>query len=85
MQTTTALPETLEELQQKVAYAEHVKQIVNRIHSAKDLDHILVDLKDEILSIFDAERLTLYAVDAEKKEIYSKFPDIDGIKDHGGS
>ena len=54
MQTTTGLPETLEELQQKVAYAEHVKQIINRIHSAKDLDHILVDLKDDILSLFDA-------------------------------
>ena len=81
MQTTTVLPETLQELQQKVAYAEHVKQIINRIHSAKDLDHILVDLKDEILSLFDAERLTLYAVDAEKKEIYSKFLDIDEVKE----
>ena len=81
MQTTTGLPETLEELQQKVAYAEQVKQIINRIHSAKDLDHILVDLKDDILSLFDAERLTLYAVDAERKEIYSKFLDINEVKE----
>ena len=81
MERTTVQPETLEELQQKVAYAEHVKQIINRIHSAKDLDHILVDLKDEILSLFDAERLTLYAVDAEKKEIYSKFLDINEVKE----
>ena len=82
MQPTTATvsPETLQELQQKVAYAEHVKHIVNQIHSAKDLDHILVDLQDEILGVFDAERITLYAVDAERKEIYSKFPDIDGVK-----
>jgi type II secretory ATPase GspE/PulE/Tfp pilus assembly ATPase PilB-like protein len=78
---TTVQPETLQELQQKVAYAEHVKQIINRIHSAKDLDHILVDLKDEILSLFDAERLTLYAVDADRKEIYSKFLDIDEVKE----
>ena len=78
---TTIQPETLQELQQKVAYAEHVKQIINRIHSAKDLDHILVDLKDEILSLFDAERLTLYAVDADRKEIYSKFLDIDEVKE----
>jgi type II secretory ATPase GspE/PulE/Tfp pilus assembly ATPase PilB-like protein len=78
---TTVQPETLQELQQKVAHAEHVKQIINRIHSAKDLDHILVDLKDEILSLFDAERLTLYAVDADRKEIYSKFLDIDEVKE----
>lgn len=82
MQTTVApAPDTLQELQQKVAYAEHVKQIINRIHSAKDLDHILVDLKDEILSLFDAERLTLYAVDPERKEIYSKYLDIDEVKE----
>ena len=80
-QTTTIQPETLQELQQKVAHAEHVKQIINRIHSAKDLDHILVDLKDEVLSLFDAERITLYAVDAERKEIYSKFLDIDEVKE----
>jgi type II secretory ATPase GspE/PulE/Tfp pilus assembly ATPase PilB-like protein len=80
--TTSTVPlETLQELQQKVAYAEHVKHIVNQIHSAKDLDHILVDLQDEILGVFDAERITLYAVDADRKEIYSKFPDIDGIKE----
>ena len=82
MQTTVApAPDTLQELQQKVAYTEHVKQIINRIHSAKDLDHILVDLKDEILSLFDAERLTLYAVDPERKEIYSKYLDIDEVKE----
>ena len=81
MQQTTIQPETLQELQQKVAHAEHVKQIINRIHSAKDLDHILVDLKDEVLSLFDAERITLYAVDAERKEIYSKFLDIDEVKE----
>lgn len=78
---TTVQPETLQELQQKVARAEHVKQIIDQIHSAKDLDHILVDLKDEILSLFDAERLTLYAVDTERKEIYSKFLDIDEVKE----
>ncbi|HEX7513475.1 MAG TPA: hypothetical protein VF464_08885, partial [Candidatus Methylomirabilis sp.] len=65
MQMQTAVrPDTVEELEQKVAYGEQVKLIINRIHSAKDIDHILVDLKDEILKILDAEVLTLYVVDA---------------------
>ena len=81
MQPTTIQPESLQELQQKIAHTEHVKQIINRIHSAKDVDHILVDLKDEILSLFDAERLTLYAVDTEKREIYSKFLDMDEVRE----
>jgi 5-methylcytosine-specific restriction endonuclease McrA len=36
----TVRPDTVEELEQKVAYAEQVKLIINRIHSAKDIDHI---------------------------------------------
>jgi type II secretory ATPase GspE/PulE/Tfp pilus assembly ATPase PilB-like protein len=72
---------TVEELERKVARAEHVKEIINRIHSAKDLDHIVVDLKDEILQVLDAELLTLYVVDAERREIYSKFLDINKIRE----
>ena len=71
---------TVQELEQKVARAEQVKEIINRIHSAKDLDHIVVDLRDDILQVLDAELLTLYVVDAERREIYSKFLDIDKIR-----
>lgn len=73
-------PENLQELQQKVAYAEQVKRITNQIHSASDIDQILLDLHKEILGLFDAEELTLYAVDTEKKEIFSKVPHIDEIE-----
>src|SRR6185503_14394895 len=34
-----------------------------------------------MLALFDADRLTLYAVDAEKKEIYSKFLDLDTVRE----
>ena len=73
-------PENLQELQQKVQYAEQVKRITNQIHAASDIDQILLDLHKEILSLFDAEELTLYAVDTEKKEIFSKVPHIDEIE-----
>ncbi len=79
MQSKVA-PENLQELQQKVQYAEQVKRITNQIHSASDIDQILLDLHKEILSLFDAEELTLYAVDTEKKEIFSKVPHIDEIE-----
>ncbi|MFB3121012.1 MAG: GspE/PulE family protein [Candidatus Binatia bacterium] len=67
--------ETLRILKEQVAFSEQVKQIMNRIHSARDLDQIFVDLIDDILKMFDSERLTIYAVDYDKKEIYSKFVD----------
>ena len=59
---------------QKAEFAEHVKRIKNQIQAATDIDQILLDLHRDILSLFDAEDLTLFAVDTEKKEIFSKVP-----------
>ncbi len=73
--------ENLQELQRKVAFAENVKRITDQIHAASDLDHILLDLRKEILSIFDAEDLTIFAFDSEKKEIFSKIPHIDSVEE----
>lgn len=78
---TKVLPENLQELQQKVAYAEEVKRITIQIYAARDLDQILLDLSNEILSLFDAEGLTLYAIDPDKKEIFSKVPGMDTVEE----
>jgi type II secretory ATPase GspE/PulE/Tfp pilus assembly ATPase PilB-like protein len=75
------IPQNLQELQQKVVFAENVKRITDQIHAASDLDHILLDLRKEILSIFDAEDLTIFAFDSEKKEIFSKVPHIDSVEE----
>ena len=78
---TNPIPQNLQELMQKVASVENVKRITEQIHAASDLDHILLDLRKEILSIFDAEDLTIYAFDSEKKEIFSKVPHIDSVEE----
>lgn len=75
------MPQNLQELQQKVEFAENVKRITSQIHAASNLDHILLDLHKDILSLFDAEDLTLYAFDSEKKEIFSKVPRIDTVEE----
>ena len=75
------IPQNLQELQQKVAFAENVKRITEQIHAASDLDHILLDLRKEVLGIFDAEDLTIFAFDSEKKEIFSKVPNIDSVEE----
>jgi len=75
------LPDSVNELQQKIAHAEEVKRISNQIHAAKDLDQILLDMNREILALFEAEELILYAVDPEKKEIYGKLPHLDGVEE----
>src|ERR1043165_726572 len=73
--------QNLQELQQKVEFAEHVKRITSQIHAASNLDQILLDLHKDILGLFDAEDLTLFAFDADKKEIFYKGPHIDTIEE----
>src|SRR5687768_14782205 len=45
--------------------------VVNKIHAAPTTRDILVGLKDEIQSLFSAERMTIYALDTQKQELYS--------------
>jgi type II secretory ATPase GspE/PulE/Tfp pilus assembly ATPase PilB-like protein len=58
---------------EKLAYIKALSDIANQIHSAKDINEILIDLKDQILSLFNADRNTIYVVDSKKREIYSRF------------
>jgi type II secretory ATPase GspE/PulE/Tfp pilus assembly ATPase PilB-like protein len=73
---TDSLPrETLRGLREQVAYSEQVKKIMNQIHAARDLEQIFVDFMEDVLNLFDSEHLTIYAVDYDKKEIYSRYMD----------
>jgi len=58
---------------EKLAYYKALHDIANQIHSARDINEILINLKDQILSLFDADRNTIYVVDGKRKEIYSRF------------
>ncbi|HAX99440.1 MAG TPA: hypothetical protein DCY12_11280, partial [Candidatus Atribacteria bacterium] len=62
----------LEKLRSLIAYNESLKNITRQLHVAENIDDILINLKDKFLALFDAERITIYAVDHAKKEIYSK-------------
>ena len=68
-------------LKEQSAYNERFKLVISHIHAAKEVDQILMALHDELLSLFDAERLALYAVDAERKEVYSRFSDLDKVQE----
>ena len=68
-------------LQERLAYEQKLVQLVDRIHSAKSIDSIFIELQGEILELLDAERMTIYAVDQAKHELYSKFLALDTIKE----
>jgi type II secretory ATPase GspE/PulE/Tfp pilus assembly ATPase PilB-like protein len=62
----------LQNLQAEVEYRRKLQEIGNRIHAAANLDEILVNLKEEIIKLFDAERITIYVVDKLKQELVSR-------------
>ncbi len=58
-------------LERELDYRKKLTNITNQINSADSIQHILVALKDKILELLDAERLTIYAVDTKNQELYS--------------
>ena len=68
-----ATVDSLQALQEKLAYEQRLVALVDRIHAAKSLDNIFVELESEVLALIDAERMTVYAIDHDRKELYSKF------------
>ncbi len=60
-------------LEQQLEFQKKLNYITNKIHSARDTNDIIINLQDDILSLFDADRITIYVVDGVKKEIVSRF------------
>ncbi len=69
----------VEELKSEVEYRTKLQKIGNKIYAAANLDEILIDLKDEITSLFNAERITVYVVDGIKRELVSRFKSGDEV------
>ncbi len=78
-QTQATESNGIENLKTEVEYRSRLQEIGNKINAARDLDEILIDLKNEIISLFDAERLTVYVVDGVKRELVSRFKSGDEV------
>ncbi len=72
---------TVEALQKDLQFSKQLNFITNKIHSSKDIDDILINLMESVLSLFDADRLTIYVVDEASKEIVSRFKTGDEINE----
>jgi len=54
-------------------YRARLQAIGNKIYATTNLDEILIDLKDEISQLFEAERLTVYVVDGIRRQLVSRY------------
>ena len=62
----------LTEMGNKLAFTKKLQSVANKIHAARNIDEIMLDVSEDIRALFEAERLTLYLVSAEGNEIISK-------------
>jgi type II secretory ATPase GspE/PulE/Tfp pilus assembly ATPase PilB-like protein/GAF domain-containing protein len=76
-----AAQESLAVLQERLANEQRLVQLIDRIHAAKSLDSIFLEIQGEILAFVAAERMTLYTVDPDRKQLYSKFLALDAVKE----
>ncbi len=60
-------------LEEKLNFSKALQDITNRIHAAINLRQILIDLRDDILGLFNARSITIYVANRTKNEIYSMF------------
>lgn len=59
-------------LQLQLEYRKRLMDKINEIHSADNLNTILITIKDSIAALFHAERITIYLADAKRNLLISK-------------
>lgn len=59
-------------LKQQLEYRKRLMDKINEIHSAENLNTILLHIKDSIAALFTAQRITIYLADAKRNLLISK-------------
>jgi type II secretory ATPase GspE/PulE/Tfp pilus assembly ATPase PilB-like protein len=59
--------------QRELSYRKKLIEIANLINAAPSIQEILVDIKDRVLDLVDAERVTIFALDTKNQELFSLF------------
>lgn len=64
-----------------VALKIKIQKIGNKIYAAKNLDDILIAMVDEFTDLLDSERITIYVLDGETRELVSRVKTGNEIKE----
>lgn len=59
-------------LAHKLTFQQKLQAVTNKIHATSNIDEIMVELSEELCDLFDADRLTIYAISEDKSSIVSK-------------
>jgi type II secretory ATPase GspE/PulE/Tfp pilus assembly ATPase PilB-like protein len=56
----------------RLAFQKALQAVTNRIHATTNIDEIMLEVSGEVTSLFNADRLTIYAMGDDKATIISK-------------
>lgn len=68
-------------IEKRLEYQKRLNTITNEIHAAGDTNEILLNLQGRILSLFDADRITIFVVDREKRQLVSLLKTGDEVQE----
>ena len=62
----------LTEIGNRLAFTKKLQSVTNKIHAARYIDEIILEVSFEVCALFEAERITLYVVSEDGNSIVSK-------------
>jgi len=63
---------SITEMGNKLAFTKKLQSVTNKIHSTRNIDEIILEVSQDIRTLFEAERLTLYVTSDDGGSIVSK-------------
>ena len=60
------------EMAARLQFTKNLGFVTNKIHAASNIDEIMLDISKDICTLFNADRLTIYAVGDDKASLVSK-------------
>jgi len=70
--TNKEIDESGSEGETRLAFLKNLQAVTNKIHATSNIDEIMLELSVDVCNLFNADRLTIYAVGEDKASIVSK-------------
>ena len=71
MSAVSATP-AASDVDSRLTFFKNLQIVTNKVHATSNIDEIMLELSNDICSLFNADRLTIYAVGEDKASIVSK-------------
>ena len=71
-ETKSQSGQNLAEMSHKLEFQKRLQAVTNKIHATSNIDEIMLELSQDICSLFEAERLTIYVLSEDRTSIISK-------------